>query len=1541
MFEEARWAGSHSTIAQHVLDESRRTLDAYRIKSLLVLEHANIERATAQGGYGRRQIYELVQNGADALISAPGGTIHVVLTEEALYCANEGEAIDVEGVDAILSSHVSMKRGTEIGRFGLGFKSVLGVTKTPQFYSQSGSFGFDAEAAARQIREVVPHADRVPVLRVAQPLDSHAIAAGDATLAELMSWATTVVMLPRDLADSSWLSEDIRAFPSEFLLFSPHVGALILEDRAARIRREVELVEEDGQYVLAEGAETTAWQVFSRQHIPSEAARNDAGELADRESMPVIWAVPTQGRKGRGQFWAFFPTEYKSTLKGIINAPWKTNEDRQNLLTGAFNVELIGVVADLVVESLPRLLDEEDPGAILDLLPSRRDESPNWADESLNDLAYEAAGTSPSMPDQSGRLVSPSSLQLHPPGLSKEALDSWAEYSKRPENWCHSSVETRERRSRAERLIEASDGSIESMDVWLEALAEDRTPEASVAALRVASIIVRVDSGRASEVRDAAIVLSSDGRLLRPVPGDVFLPGSYEALRSDLDFVHPEVAGDERGRVALDVLGIHPVDASGELETFVAEGLASWRKVNWYSFWTLVRRVGAARASEILLKRMSETARVEVLTVSGVFRPLHQTLLPGPIVPEDGSRDADVAVDTKFHNEELDVLTRLGAVSAPTPSGGSFGEEWFLRYRLAAIAEFEEQLPASSSRPQQDYLEFDRITFTGPLAPMLSLSDEGRARMTDAVLAADSDIEPWTLSHATRRDVYPAMQFVPPTIWLVKKEGRLSTSLGYRSVDESVGASLDQWSEVLPTVNSEIVTTALDLPNSLNDLFDEDWQAAFDRLENIHDDHVIGRFYSEACGLIGTPPDKLWCRVGEVHQLEDRRHVTIVLEQRELDALKAQGIPTLLVPSRVDADALIRNWGLASPSRLVRTEVYHVPLGPQAPLIEVFPTLRWLVDEAMHSLHVVRCSTLRLETLTEAGKVSEDKDFHLSEQTIYWSSSLNEEFFLDRVVAEFGVELAPGEREAILEHQADEERRRTIRSIRSQASPEAKLLAAVGASNIRRRLPAGLIEAVEVTRGAMTDELLSELAFSVYGVDVLHVFRSDLEEAGLHPPSQWGGSRSARAFVRELGFSRQFAGFEQARRDPLLEVDGPPDLPALHEFQGDIKAEFRRVLNGEGGLRGLLSLPTGAGKTRVAVEALVDAVREEHFSGPILWIAQTDELCEQAVQTWSYVWRSIGPRGRLNISRLWAANEAEPIDEGTQVVVATIAKLQGCFDQESYAWLSRPTCVVVDEAHGSITPSFTALLEWLEMSRGRDRCPLIGLTATPFRGVSEEETKRLVARYGRRRLDIDALGDDPYGKLQDMGVLARVRHDLLGGAEIELTETELDQLRRTRLVPSSVGDRVATDTLRNNILLESIVNLPADWPILLFAASVDHAQTLAALLSLEGISAAPISANTEPGARRHYIEHFRTGGLRVLTNYGVLTQGFDAPAIRAVYVARPTFSPNLYQQMIGRGLRGPLNGGKEECLIVNVADNVRQYGEELAFRQFEYLWQES
>ena len=132
-----------------------------------------------------------------------------------------------------------------------------------------------------------------------------------------------------------------------------------------------------------------------------------------------------------------------------------------------------------------------------------------------------------------------------------------------------------------------------------------------------------------------------------------------------------------------------------------------------------------------------------------------------------------------------------------------------------------------------------------------------------------------------------------------------------------------------------------------------------------------------------------------------------------------------------------------------------------------------------------------------------------------------------------------------------------------------------------------------------------------------------------------GVGQHAIAFVRDLGFAAEFAGFASRTPDKQEEVEGPPLIGELHDFQEIVVNEIRMMIRGDGGRRGLLSLPTGAGKTRVTIEALIDAMAASEIGSPILWIAQTQELCEQAVETWSELWRGKGPRDRLTISRLY------------------------------------------------------------------------------------------------------------------------------------------------------------------------------------------------------------------------------------------------------------------------------------------------------------------
>ena len=103
------------------------------------------------------QLFELVQNSADALTGRPAdGRIEIRLTRSYLYCADNGDPIDRDGVKALMFSHISPKQGTsEIGRFGLGFKSVLGVTDNPEFFSCSGSFRFATITLRHQVGMLV------------------------------------------------------------------------------------------------------------------------------------------------------------------------------------------------------------------------------------------------------------------------------------------------------------------------------------------------------------------------------------------------------------------------------------------------------------------------------------------------------------------------------------------------------------------------------------------------------------------------------------------------------------------------------------------------------------------------------------------------------------------------------------------------------------------------------------------------------------------------------------------------------------------------------------------------------------------------------------------------------------------------------------------------------------------------------------------------------------------------------------------------------------------------------------------------------------------------------------------------------------------------------------------------------------------------------------------------------------------------------------------------------------------------------------------
>ena len=1540
-----QWLGAESPIGQAVERYSKDCLNTYKVDRRRVTEDANGERFAIEGGYARRQLEELIQNGADELVDRRG-RIELVLTEDALYCANEGRAVTTEGVGALLGSHNSPKKGVEIGRFGLGFKSVLGVSTKPAVFSKTGSFQFDRAYNFQRVKRVVPDAGRVATLRVARPLIPAKAAAADPILAELMAWADTVIYLPRDIAGTDWLSDRFRAFPREFLLFSTHVSQLILDDRVGSHRRVIQLTQDDDRWTLEEQGDeagSRSWRVFAREHQPSPGVKDDGGTMADRDRLPVNWAVPLD-RAPLGQIWAFFPTREQTTLSGVLNAPWKLNEDRTGLIEGPFNEELLRVIVQMVIANLEAVHSVDDPGYVLSVLPARGRELRGWADGVVSDQVYERIVTAACIPDQRGQLRRPAELALHPAAVPLPALELWADQPKRPTDWVHpSAVRNDTRRSRVERLMQAAAVSPASVQEWLESLAGARRgAKGSASAIEVAAALLRSEAER--DMRSAKIVLTSSGSMVSARRGTVYLPGPVE-VDVKVAIVDADLAADDDARAALTELGITEVSPATVLDALLERAVLPEHTVEWDTVWKLVRHVGDAESKRLILHSGLDASELMVRTLASSWAPLNTVLLPGDLLSAEdfGGKEQGLLIDSQYHRMELPVLRALGATDRPVAGAGSAAESWIADYVTAEIKTAVEDGRRHGARIKAEHFALNEpAAFGGPVTPLAILKPDAAARYAKELLAVSPDLSPWTLQKVGGRAAEPR-GLEHPLLWKVKEIARIPTDSGVRPIADCVSPLLTDFADLLPVADlPRQASLALGLPDTVAELDDHRIAIAMTRVDQIDREELLGPTYLRLLPHLTSPPETIRAVVRREVKSVPRAQVCAAVSIQDVKVLRGTGAPFIRVPDEDAASRLIGGWGLLSVMDAVSSKIAITPDGPAEPLCDAFPLLRHVLGSDVESLELLPCKELRRELYTEQGSVTEDLNFELRDSVVYRVTDLADGEVLRLLSERLGAPLSGSEIDEVIKNAQAAEVQALLRRVRSMDTDAERLLELVGAEDLRTQLPRELVEAVEERDGDLDGTDTAQLALNVFGVETLKGYRDALLLKGLNPPKSWAGSRAAIRFVvDELGFDRKYAGFGEIRLEETLDVPGPSPLPTLHPFQRRAADDIHTLLRGEGGLRGLLSLPTGAGKTRVAVQALVEAMASEDLQSPVLWVAQTEELCEQAVQSWAEVWRAEGPDRALRISRLWGSHSAQPReDDGDQVVVSTIDKLvDRCVDDPTFEWVSVATCVVIDEAHTSITPSYTRLLRWLGMEAGKERVPLIGLSATPFRGVSEEETERLVNRYNRRRLDRNAFDEEvSIPLLQEMEILARVEHQVLEGSSVPLNKAELDEIKRMRRLPASVMNKIGEDIDRTNRLVDSIMELDSEWPVLLFATSVAHARTIAALLSRRGRSAAAVSGQTPTAVRRHVISEFRTGRLRTLTNYGVLTQGFDAPSIRALYIARPTYSPNLYQQMIGRGLRGPANGGKESCLVVDVADNLAAHGAELAFREFEYLW---
>ena len=382
----------------------------------------------------------------------------------------------------------------------------------------------------------------------------------------------------------------------------------------------------------------------------------------------------------------------------------------------------------------------------------------------------------------------------------------------------------------------------------------------------------------------------------------------------------------------------------------------------------------------------------------------------------------------------------------------------------------------------------------------------------------------------------------------------------------------------------------------------------------------------------------------------------------------------------------------------------------------------------------------------------------------------------------------------------------------------------------------------------------------------------------------------------------------------------------------------------------LLHMPTGAGKTRTAINLISEKLKND-TKYLVVWLAHTEELCQQAHDEFTKAWEIIGNR-RLKSYKLFKnfRYDLNNINSGFVVLSLDYAYSLTKNNQSKFFPLARKCkFVVMDEAHMSVAPSYQQVLEILV----NKETFLLGLTATPGRAeIISNENMKLAKFYNKQKATLNVKRyKTPIIFLEEKNYLAKVNIEKL---EITIdinkifskdaVSKELKRIQSGMDLSADFVKKLSMNETRTNMIIEKAIieNKNKDNKIIIFAGSVESAKNINLILNMENINCSLVTGETNLTERRNSIEKFKdtNSGMNIIINYGVLTTGFDAPKANVAIIGRPTQSVTLYSQMVGRVMRGKKAGGKKECKVVTVKDPIKGFRDmSESFTYWEELWQ--
>lgn len=259
----------------------------------------------------------------------------------------------------------------------------------------------------------------------------------------------------------------------------------------------------------------------------------------------------------------------------------------------------------------------------------------------------------------------------------------------------------------------------------------------------------------------------------------------------------------------------------------------------------------------------------------------------------------------------------------------------------------------------------------------------------------------------------------------------------------------------------------------------------------------------------------------------------------------------------------------------------------------------------------------------------------------------------------------------------------------------------------------------------------------------------------------------------------------------------------------------------------------------------------------------------------------------------------------------TVAGIQSVYNKAHL--FKGVTLIIIDECH---------LVNTKETGMYRDflsefDATYVGLSATPFRtgyGYIHEGNDALFNKLAYTMCDVRG-----FKELIDKGFLSPL---VSKGTSMKMKTNGL-KTRMNDYIVSDMSKRFDRATITNKAVDEIIKSGEKYKKWLVFAIDIKHAEHIAEALTERGIKTGCVHSKME-GDRDIEINRFKSGEYRALVNVDILTTGFDAPDIDLIAMLRPTQSPILHIQSLGRGMR--IAEGKDHCLVLDFAGNVARLG---------------